>query len=102
MATLTATSTIAEIVAEYRATASYYEDDDLAKARRFVTACVILLGRPEREEKGGRGGAAHEFNHEVLQQQKLDAQQFIAAKDATVNAAAHHTAADFRHFDARR
>lgn len=49
-----ANSTTAEVEAEYDNTASYFADNDVAKARRFVTACRILIRRlPEEMTKGG-------------------------------------------------
>jgi hypothetical protein len=41
--TLSSTSTVAEIYASYRDSASYMELSDLAKAKAFVTACIILV-----------------------------------------------------------
>jgi len=43
--TLSSASTDAQVVAEYDDTASYFESEDAALARRHVTATLILLRR---------------------------------------------------------
>lgn len=43
MSTLNSSSTLAEIEAAYADNASYAEDNSVAKARAFVTACRLLV-----------------------------------------------------------
>ncbi len=58
MPTLTSASTDAQVEAEYDDTASYAEDLSVAKARRFVTACRILVRRYESSMTKGANEAA--------------------------------------------
>jgi len=43
MSTLNSSSTLAQIEAAYADSASYAEDNSVAKARAFVTACRLLV-----------------------------------------------------------
>lgn len=62
--TLTSSSTIEEVLAEYEDTCDYADPADVAKARRFAKACQVLLVRlPQRASHGGRGG--EEIQHQL-------------------------------------
>jgi hypothetical protein len=53
MASLSSTSTIAEIEAAYADNAGYAEDNSPSKARAFITACrLLLLKRPTEAGSG--------------------------------------------------
>jgi hypothetical protein len=87
MASLSSISTDAEVKAAYDDNAGYAEDDSVAMARTFVTACRILLRRlPKMAKLGGR----HEvqIDPRVLQQELADARQFVSenATDGSVRA----------------
>jgi hypothetical protein len=79
MATLTSTSTDAEVFAEYDDTASYEEDGSRALALRFITACRILNRR--RPSMATRG--EQQMSFETLQNQMKAAQDWLAANPAS-------------------
>lgn len=100
MATLSSTSTLAEVLAAYRDNASYEEDGSVAKARAFITAVRFQLGYAQRERKGGASGAEHEFNLEMLREELKDARAFVAAY-RTDDPTPAVLDVDFTEFDAR-
>ena len=76
MATLTSSSTDAEVWAEYDDTASYEEDASVSKAKRFVTACRILLRRrPTISESGSK---KIEFDSELIASETSEARRWLA------------------------
>ncbi len=82
MGAISASSTLAEIRAEYVATASYEEDGDVAKAQRFVTACrALLVMLPANAMHNNMAQAG--FNIEQIAAQIKTAQQFIARSSAS-------------------
>ncbi len=98
MATLSSSSTLAEIQAAYDDNASYAEDASTVKAVAFITACRLLLRRTyKRQVHGGRGGQELEADPSLLRAELEDARRWLAAR---VNRAAgpHYlgTAHDFR------
>lgn len=76
---LSSTSTLAEIQAAYDNNASYHEDGSAEKARTFITACRMLIGRlPKRVSKGGRSqGEEIELDPRLLADQIEEAKQFL-------------------------
>lgn len=54
MATLSSSSTLAEIEAEYLDNVSYEEDNSTSKAQAFITACkMLLMKRPSQMAVSG-------------------------------------------------
>jgi hypothetical protein len=81
MSTLSAASTLAQVQAAYDDNASYAEDDSLAKARAFATACRLLLRRiPSRGAHGGRSGIEIEFDPNIVRGELTDAQRWIGTR----------------------
>lgn len=77
MATLSSTSTDAEVAAAYDDNASYETDASPSKAAAFIEAVRILLRR--RPKKAGKGRSQEiEFDMTILRDQILDAQRWLA------------------------
>ena len=95
MAVLDATSTIAEVEAEYFESASYVEDASVAKARRFITAARILLLRRPRQLTNPQGDSI-QLSPDLLAEQIKDASQYLGANDTT--AAGKNRSFDLRSF----
>ena len=72
MATLGSSSTLDEIKDAYADNASYIEDDSVAKAKIFVTACTLLLLRIPKDASQG-GGERVVMNPELLEKQRSEA-----------------------------
>lgn len=81
MATLSSTSTLAEVLAAYDDNASYEEDGSAAKAKAFVTACRLLLMKiPKRSE--WQGVAVTEYDPEQIRQAMEAARVYALANAA--------------------
>lgn len=88
MSDLSSANNIGEIKAAYANNASYVEDGSPAKARKFITACRMLIMRlPKRVSVGGGQGEEVELEVRTLQDQIGDAQRFLT----TANVAAAPT-----------
>jgi hypothetical protein len=98
-AEINANSTIDQIYASYRNNASYEEEGDVTKAKRFITAVRFLLGMAKRERKGGASGAEHEFDLETLREELKDARNFVVVNRTDDSPAVLDV--DFSEFDAR-
>lgn len=94
MATLTQDSTFAEIRNEYATTASYHEDNSVAKARRFVTACRLLLLRLPKSS--GHGASRADMNPDMIERQLLDAERFVVGASGTNSGVKHLSFRSFR------
>lgn len=96
MATLSATSTEAQVWAAYDDAASYEEESSRAKALAFITACRILSRR--RPTQIGRGDRSTTL--ESLRQEMADARAWLNAHPTTTGAGSRNavTFADFRSF----
>lgn len=80
MATLTSSSTLAEVQDAYDDNASYAEDESVGKAAAFMTAVRILLRRmPKRQVFGGRGGQELESEMGLLRAELEDARRWVAS-----------------------
>lgn len=76
---LTADSTLADALAQYRANCSYEESGDVAEAAAFVSACRFLIGqRPLSARKGPEG-----MTYESLSKELHDAKRWLAARSAS-------------------
>lgn len=93
MAILTSDSTISQIRDEYADAGSYHEDGSTAKAKRFITACRLLLLRLPKTS--GQGGSQVGMNPELIREELDRAQRFIAAQGG-VNGGVKHLS--FRRF----
>jgi hypothetical protein len=83
MATLSSSSTLAEVQAAYRDNASYDVDESTTKAGEFITACrMLLLMIPKRAAHGGRGAEEVETDPVVLRAELQEAQRWLRAKRA--------------------
>ena len=79
MSTLSSASTLAEIEAAYADSASYAEDNSVAKARAFVTACrLLLLKYPKRT---GTPQAELETAIDLIAQEKAAAEKWLESHD---------------------
>jgi hypothetical protein len=79
MSTLNSTSTLAQIEAAYADNASYAEDNSVAKARAFVTACrLLLLKYPNRT---GTPQADLETSIDLIQKEKKAAEGWLQSHD---------------------
>jgi len=81
MATITSSSTTAQITAAFLDNCGWFEDDDADMARRFVTVCTAMLSRGITEIEFG--GERTEYTPSVLRELAADAKLFISGK-ATV------------------
>lgn len=79
MSTLNSSSTLAEINAAYDDNASYYEDNSVAKARAFVTACTMLIRRLCNSVQ--RGDSQLQKNVADLREERKTAEEFLATAD---------------------
>lgn len=96
MSTLDGNSTLAQVQAAYDSNASYVEDNSIAKARAFITACSILLRRtPSNMEKASN---TLSFNVQAIKQERDDALAWLLARDPTAQIGPSVTYVDFRNF----
>lgn len=80
MSTLNSTSTLAQIKAAYADNASYAEDASIAKAKKFVTACRLLLLRlPKRATQDS---SEYEMDVKIIQQEMQAAQAYAQYADS--------------------
>lgn len=78
MSTLSGSSTLAQVRAAYDDNASYAEDASVAKAKAFVTACRILLGRlPQQITQANRQGVQMDLKR--IQEELERAQRYVSA-----------------------
>lgn len=96
MAVVDSTSTEAEIAAAYLDNCGYVEDDSLAMARRFVTACMAMKKRGLKRFQ--QGPTEMEFSMESLREDIREARQFITGKTAVGSGGAGYTAVGFTNF----
>lgn len=83
MATLSSASTDQEVWDEYDTTASYEEDASVAYAKRFITACRILLRRsPTQITTGGQSAV---FDSQAIRQALDDARDWLASNNTSAN-----------------
>lgn len=84
MATLSSASTTAQCLAEYDDTASYEEDASADKARRHVTACVILVSRLSDEMGKTTGEASERLRVSIAKYERSadNARGWLAANNA--------------------
>jgi hypothetical protein len=75
VAVLNSASTIEQIHAEFANTASYREDGDVGKARRFITACTLLLNRTPRRH--GPSQSITENSPELILKLREEAQAWL-------------------------
>jgi hypothetical protein len=79
MATLTSSSTTAEVKAAYDDNAGYAEDDSAGAATTFITACRILLRRlPKSVMRGSSDQLTLEL--ELIHKEMLAAQRWLSGK----------------------
>lgn len=79
MASVTSSSTVAEIEAAYIDNGSYVEDQSVTKCRAFITAARALLIRlPSTAVKGAN---TLSFNLENIRKELEDAQKWLEARD---------------------
>ena len=96
MATLSDTSTFAEVSAAYDNNASYAEDASIAKALAFCTACRIRLNRvPKLASHGGAGAETFESDPTSIQAELTKAERWVASRSTTNTPARAFTFNDF-------
>jgi alpha-D-ribose 1-methylphosphonate 5-triphosphate synthase subunit PhnL len=79
MSTLSSSSSLAQVEAAHADNASYAEDNSVAKARAFITACrILLLKYPKRT---GTPQAELETSIDLVQKEKKAAEDWVAAHD---------------------
>lgn len=104
MSTLSAASTLTQVLAAYDDNASYYEDGSIPKCKAFITACrIILRRRPKRARAGGATGQGEEIELDlVLIQKELDrAMEWLEAAGGSVTPAGTIDAGGYMHADLR-
>ena len=79
MSTLSSSSTLAQIEAAYADNASYAEDNSVAKARAFVTACRLLVLKYPKST--GTPQAQLRTAIDLIQGEKAAAEKWIEAHD---------------------
>lgn len=100
-AELNAHSSIDEIFASVQRNASYEEEGDVTKAKRFITAVRMLLMRPEESEQRGNGmDARQRYSHKQLRELLSDAREYVHAYD-TATSGTPTIGVDFTEFDRR-
>ena len=82
MATLTASSTMQDIVNEFKNTCSFEESGSVALAKRFITAANLLLAF--RGERMRNAQQTLQFNQDTVAAMVVVARNLIAAKSSTV------------------
>lgn len=96
MSDLSSSSTLTEIWAAYDDNASYAEDNSVAKARAFITACRILLRRtPSNAVKGSNQIG---MRIDLLQKELEKAQQWLEARSPADDVSPKVVRPDFRNF----
>lgn len=79
--TLTSSSTFDDVVAEFKDTMSYRQQDSVALAERFEVACTYLIGlRPTETQKGRQGWS---YDASELKELRQEARRFVAARSST-------------------
>lgn len=96
MSSINSSSTLAQVQAAYDDNASYAEDNDVSKARAFLTACRILMRRTPRES-GTREGHMT-LSVDLLKDQITDVQGWLAANDPSLTGPVV-TNVNFQNFD---
>lgn len=76
MASITSSSTIADVKAVYLDNLSYSTDSSSTKAKAFIEACRAILGWPN---KSAQDGAATEFDMEQIAAQLTDAERWLSS-----------------------
>ena len=71
-------STFADIKASYMDNASYEEDSDILKAKRFITACRFMLNPTFLPQVTEHSGERVELFLESVERQLKDAQAFVS------------------------
>lgn len=94
MATLDSSSTTAEISAAYLDNCGYYEDEDAAMARRFVTACEAMLSRGVTAIE--QAGQRMQFSTGSLESALGRAKEFISGSSGATGGAQFSSFVDFR------
>jgi hypothetical protein len=80
---LSSSSTTTQVLAAYADNANYEENDSLAEAKAFVSACRQLLSPKHlvsRSASGGRAGTEVEYDPGVIEREKDRAQRWIEQK----------------------
>ena len=77
MSTLTSASTDVQVEAAYDDNASYREDQSVAKAKAFLTACRILIRRCAT--RMGERGDVLEYDINLLRKEQLGAESWVQA-----------------------
>lgn len=94
---LTSSSTLTQIIAAVVDNASYEEDDDITKAKAFVTACRILIFKLPAEQSNRV--ATTKFSIADLRKMKSEADAWLEKKGSGTsysNKIVHPSFADFR------
>lgn len=93
---LTSASSLDDVIASYTNNASYAEDDSITKAKRFITACrIMLIKRPSSMTKGSN---QLNFNLQVIEEELRRAQIWLEARDPDSNAGPTVTRPNFNNF----
>lgn len=96
MASLSSSSTMAQVEAAYDDNASYAEDDSITKAKAFVTAVRFLLRRLYSSE--AFGSASLSTRVDLLRDELRDAQKWLEARDVDSLPSPRVTRANFQNF----
>lgn len=81
MATLTSSSTYTEVEESYKDNASYFEDQSVAKARAYITACRFLIMLTPSLSR--IGSAEIQKRTDLYRDEIKIAMQWLSANDTT-------------------
>lgn len=98
---LSSLSTRADVLAAYADNSAYEENESVAEAKAFATACRLLLSprfSVKRTSHGGGSGEEVELDLNIIQKQLDDARQWVAANAPAANGTGviHPDFTDFR------
>lgn len=96
MATITSSSTLAQILAAYDDNLSYMTDGSTAKALAFIEACMALL---RRMPASGTSPLGHSVSHDigVLRDELAEARKWYAANSTSgAGGVKHYSFEDYR------
>jgi hypothetical protein len=74
------TSTLADVFASYQANASYVEENSIPKARKFITACTIYLGRLASATGKGSNTVSYGANLNAVRGELNEAKAWLRAR----------------------
>ena len=94
--TLNSSSTLDQVIDAYSDNASYAEDNSVAKAKAFVTACNILILKLPAEQTNGE--STTKISTAELRRLKDEAQKWLSKKGSGTGYSVKYKHPDFTDF----